>query len=54
MIPKWEPIVKEYVGYRGRGTPIIWIDVCCPGPSCSMLGEDNPGLVQDLNSDLKA
>ena len=24
------------------------------GPSCSKLGLDNPGLVQDLNSDLKA
>ena len=25
-----------------------------PGPSCSKLGLDNQGLVQDLNSDLKA
>ena len=25
-----------------------------PGPSCSKLGLDNPGLVRDLNSDLKA
>ena len=25
-----------------------------PGPSCSKLGYDNPGLVRDLNSDLKA
>ena len=24
-----------------------------PGPSCSKLGSDNPGLVRDLNSDLK-
>ena len=24
------------------------------GPSCSKLGLDNPGLVRDLNSDLKA
>ena len=23
------------------------------GPSCSKLGSDNPGLVRDLNSDLK-
>ena len=25
-----------------------------PGPSCSKLSSDNPGLVRDLNSDLKA
>ena len=25
-----------------------------PGPGCSKLGSDNPGLVLDLNSDLKA
>ena len=26
---------------------------CMPGPSCSKLGLDNPGLVRNLNSDLK-
>ena len=25
-----------------------------PGPSCSKVGSDNPGLVLDLNSDMKA
>ena len=24
-----------------------------PGPGCSKLGQDNPGLVRNLNSDLK-
>ena len=26
---------------------------CMPGPRCSKLGLDNPGLVRNLNSDLK-
>ena len=29
------------------------VSIYTPGPSCSKLGQDNPGLVRDLNSDLK-
>ena len=33
---------------------VLTTAVKSPGPSCSKLGYDDPGLVRDLNSDLKA
>ena len=33
---------------------LLWDLNCTTGLSCSKLGYDNPGLVWDLNSDLKA
>ena len=33
---------------------IFWWVKKIPGPGCSKLGYDDPGLVRNLNSDLKA
>ena len=33
----------------------FWVaTIFVPGPGCSKLGEDNPGLVRNLNSGMKA
>ena len=52
---------KRRKGVRRVGPACQWHDALQPrfklsswlGPSCSKLGSDNPGLVRDLNSDLK-
>ena len=41
----------DYPDLDGETSP-VW--VYCAGPGCSKLGYDNPGLVRNLNSDMKA